>query len=100
MLSLPLLSVIVGFAVLAYTDPPPLARAQIVLRHEQRPKSGAFVTHSNGTWYLYDQVRRRIHAYPDRIVRAATVHKRPNGEGNEESLGAGFLRTLMRFGSP
>jgi|GEM_PF-3519531 len=88
---LPLLFVIgllISQGVLAYMDPAPLGRVSLDLKRGQE-QDGFYVTHSDSTWYLYDDDGEEIKAFADESVDSATLAERPDSSSNDDkSLGA------------
>ena len=80
------ISYVLSLGIIAYTDPEPLPAAKLHLISGQEP-DGAFLTHSNSTWYLYDSKSREILAFPDQGVRKADIGSRPADSGDGGRIG-------------
>jgi len=87
---LALVAFFVGFGVNAYTDPSPLPKLELALVDSESAPDGAFITHRDSTWYLFNDEIEAIEAYSDRAVASASIDKRPSGSSNDDQTLAGY----------
>jgi hypothetical protein len=85
-------AIIVGLGINAYTDPIPLPSLNLIMKPTGEKIDGAYITHNDSTWYLFQRSTGEIQAYRDDEVGLAAIAQGSNDSGSKQSLGAHALQ--------
>jgi hypothetical protein len=91
---------LIGFGVIAYTDPSPRPELHLKVVAQSDPLEGLFVTHNDSTWYFFEEGTEDIRGIPDTKVVDASIQKRPDGELNDEPTLAEYAWSALPAGLP